>query len=374
MLIQRITLYQIRMQLRSPFVTSYGAYTDRETILVEVEEKSGVTGWGECVAFATPWYTEETIGTAWHMMEQFLIPPLLGQPFEHPSEVNALFTSVKRNQMAKAGLETAVWDMYAKLCGLPLAQVLGGTRQEIETGVAAGLQKSPEQLYSLIEQYVSEGYKRIKVKIKPGTDIELLRNIRSVFPHLPLMADANSAYTLNDVQHLQKLDEFGLMMIEQPLAADDIIDHAKLQQRLTTPICLDESLVTYDDVRKAIELGSCQVVNLKIGRVGGLSEALRIHELCAEHGIPVWCGGMLETGIGRAHNIALASLPGFTLPGDISASSRYWERDVIAPEVTLREGKITLSDQPGIGYEIDHEYIHSLTLRSESFYPRHKEG
>lgn len=367
MRIDQITLHRIGLQLKAPFATSYGQYTDRETILVELQDESGTIGWGECVAFATPWYTEETVETAWHMMERYLIPTLLHREIAHPEEVLPLLSFVKRHHMAKAGLEMAVWDLYAKRQGKPLASVIGGTRQEIETGVAVGLQASPEQLYRVIEQYLSDGYRRIKCKIKPGLDVDLVRGIRKQFPDLPLMADANSAYTLEDAEHLKRLDEYGLMMIEQPLAADDIIDHAELQKQLATPICLDESLVSSEDVRKALTLGSCQVVNVKIGRIGGLSEAIRVHDLCAARNVPIWCGGMLETGVGRAHNIALASLPGFTLPGDISASSRYWDRDIISPEVTVHDGKIKVSDQPGIGYEVDRDYLRHVTLQVQVY-------
>lgn len=367
MRITRVTLHHIAMKLVSPFATSYGTYTDRETIIVEVEDEDGVIGWGECVAFATPWYTEETVDTAWLMMERYLIPELIGRTLEHPRNIPGLFAAVKRNQMAKAGLETACWDLYAKRQNMPLAKLLGGVRQHIASGVAAGLQDSMEQMYAVIDKYMAEGYRRVKVKIRPGQDIELIRSIRKRYPDLPLMADANSAYTLEDTEHLQRFDDYGLMMIEQPLAADDIIDHAELQGKLKTPVCLDESLVTSEDVRKAITLGSCQVVNLKIGRVGGLTEALRIHDLCTESNIPLWCGGMLETGIGRAHNIALATLPGFTLPGDISASGRYWERDIIVPEVTVHNGEITVSDRPGIGYDVDREYLREVTKKTGTF-------
>ena len=367
MRIEQITLHRICLQLKSPFATSYGAYTDRETILVEVRDESGATGWGECVAFATPWYTEETVETAWHMMERYLIPTLLHCEIAHPDEVLPLFAFVRRHHMAKAGLEMAVWDLYARRRGQPLATVIGGVRQQIETGVAVGLQETPEKLYRVIEQYLADGYRRIKVKIKPGHDVELVRGIRAHFPDLPLMADANSAYTLEDVALLKQLDDFGLMMIEQPLAADDIVDHAELQKQLRTPICLDESLVACEDVRKAIMLGSCRVVNVKIGRVGGLSEAVRIHDLCHSRGVPLWCGGMLETGVGRAHNIALATLPGFTLPGDISASSRYWERDIIVPEVTVSDGRIAVPDRPGIGYEMDRDYLRHVSLHVQTY-------
>lgn len=365
--IASITLHQIRMPLKSPFAASYGVYHDRETILIEVQDESGCIGWGECVAFAEPWYTEETIGTAWHIMESFLIPQLLGKRLDHPREVSRLFAGIKRNPMAKAGLETAVWDLYAKLQGKPLAEMLGGVRKEIETGIAIGLQPTTKKLYEAIDRSLEAGYRRVKVKIKPGMDIDLIRSIRAGYPDLALMADANSAYTPADAPHLKRLDEYKLMMIEQPLDAEDIIDHAALQKQLATPICLDESLVSLDHVRHALTLGSCRVVNIKIGRVGGLSSALQIHDLCASHGVPVWCGGMLETGIGRAHNIALATLPSFTLPGDISASDRYWERDVISPPVAVSDGKIAVPEGPGIGVEVDREYLGHVTLRMQHY-------
>jgi len=367
MYIQSIKLHRICLQLKAPFVTSNGAYTDRETVLVEIQDEQGIQGWGECVAFSTPWYTEETVDTAWIMLEQFLIPLLLHQSFNHPSELAELFKPIRRNYMAKAGLEMAVWDLYSRLQRIPLAQAIGGVKPEIEAGVAVGLQPTDTELYRVIEQYIQDGYRRVKVKIKPGQDVELIRGIRRAFPELPLMADANSAYTLADIDRLKRLDEFGLLMIEQPLGADDIIDHAKLQQYIDTPVCLDESIVTLEDARKAIELGSCKIINVKLGRVGGFNEALHIHDLCRRHGIALWCGGMLETGIGRAHNIALASLSQFVLPGDISASSRYWERDVILPEVTIKNGKVTVTSQPGIGYEVDEDYIRTITLKSQLF-------
>lgn len=367
MVIKEVVLHRIRLALKAPFATSYGAYTDRETVLVEMRCEDGAIGWGECVAFATPWYTEETVDTAWLMMEQYLIPSLLNKDVSHPSELQQAFKSVRRHHMAKAGLEMAFWDLYSKRQGISLARAVGAERREIEVGVAIGLQGSEAELYRLIERYVEEGYRRIKVKIKPGQDVELIRGIRKHFPALPLMADANSAYTLADIDHLRQLDEFGLMMIEQPLGQDDIIEHAKLQHRLDTPVCLDESIVSYENAKQAIELGSCKIINVKLGRVGGMCEALRIHELCAKQDIPLWCGGMLETGIGRAHNIALASLSQFVLPGDVSASSRYWEKDVILPEVTIRDGKVTVPDRPGIGYEVDTAFVESVTLNRQRF-------
>jgi len=367
MRVERITLHLVRMKLVTPFAASYGTHTERSSILVEATDASGVTGWGECTAFEEPWYTEETVGTAWLIMEQCLIPSLLGKELTHPSDIPGLFAHVKRHPMAKAGLETAVWDMYCKQQGIPLSHALGGVRTEVASGVAVGLQKSEADLFRMIEGYLEDGYRRVKVKIKPGSDIEVIRSIRSRFPELPLMADANSAYGLDDIEHLTRLDEYQLLMVEQPFASDDIVDHAKLQRRIRTPVCLDESIVTFDDARKALELGSCGVINVKLSRVGGLAESLRIHDLCVERGVPLWCGGMLETGIGRAHNIALASLAGFTIPGDISASSRYWERDVIQPEVTVKNGSIAVPAGAGIGYEVDREFIASVTERTSTY-------
>lgn len=362
MKIEAVTLHRIRMQLVMPFATSYGTYHDRETIIVQVQDEQGLSGWGECVAFETPWYTEETVQGAWHMLQQFLIPLLLQQPLDDPQQLSGRWKAVRRNPMAKAGLEMAVWDLFAKQQHKPLYQLVGGVNRQPKVGVAIGLQREIPDYFQLIDQYVEQGYERIKVKIKPGSDLSLIAALRARYPQLALMADANSAYTLADAEHLQKLDAFGLLMIEQPLAVDDIIDHAKLQRELQTPICLDESIVSYDDARHALELESCRVINVKLGRVGGWNEALRIHQLCQEKNVRLWCGGMLETGIGRAHNMALASLPGFTLPGDISASSRYWERDIIAPEVTVAGGRVTLPDLPGIGFAVDQRFLHSLTL------------
>lgn len=367
MIITNVTLHHIRLPLKHPFATSYGTYTDRDVILVEVQTTDGISGWGECVAFATPWYTEETIVTAWHVLTDFLIPALLNTQIDHPNDIPQLFKHIKRHYMAKAGLEMAVWDAYARTNNLSLSQAIGGTRQHIEAGVAIGLQENEADLFHLIEGYIAEQYKRFKVKIKPNTDITLIRSIRERFPSLPLMADANSAYTLRDIEHLKQLDDYDLMMIEQPLADDDIFDHAKLQRQIKTPVCLDESINSYADARQAIEGGSCQIINIKIGRVGGITEAIRIHDLCVAANTPVWCGGMLETGIGRAHNIALASLSGFTIPGDISASSRYWHRDIIEPEIEVQNGKITVPQKPGIGVQIDHNFLKAVTMRRQLY-------
>lgn len=367
MLIRQIVLHHIRLKLKTPFAASYGSHTDRDTLLVEMTDESGVTGWGECVAFATPWYTEETLDTAWLMMERFLVPALSARPIGHPSGLSGLFHSVRRNPMAKAGLEQACWDLYAKRQGIPLREALGGVRRSVAAGVAVGMLPSEEDLLRAVDGYLAEGYRRIKIKIKPGHDLQPVQTIRSRFPDVQLMADANSAYTLDDLDLLKRLDEYGLIMIEQPLDADDIVDHAVLQRELATPVCLDESITGYGDARRALDLGSCRVINIKPGRVGGLAEAKRIHDLCASRGVPVWCGGMLESGIGRAHNIALATLPNFTIPGDLSASSRYWERDVIYPGVTVTNGEIAVPDGPGIGFEVDREYVSRLTVRKQVF-------
>ncbi|MEH7379656.1 o-succinylbenzoate synthase [Bacillus sp. JJ1533] len=358
--VNQVTLHLIEQSLLSPFVTSTGKVDSRESILVEMEDIDGVVGWGEVVAFSSPWYTEETIKTCWHLLEDYLIPKVLQEEYEHPQQLQKSLQFVKRNNMAKASLDMAMWDLYAKKQGIPLSKALGGTREFVDSGVVVSIDTTERVLHKMAE-HVKSGYKRIKIKIKPGQDYELLKQIRREFPTLPLMVDANSAYTLEDINKLKALDEFNLMMVEQPLAEDDIFDHAKLQGKLSTPICLDESITSAEDTRKAIEMKSCQVINIKIGRVGGITEAIRIHDLCKSHDIPVWCGGMLETGISRAHNIALASLPNFTIPGDISASSRYWRKDVIIPEVMVENGGIAVPDQPGIGYQVDREWIQEIT-------------
>ena len=341
-----VVIYTLEMRMKSPFVTSFGTLQNRTFLLIEAKDESGVTGWGEGVAFDAPWYTEETVKTSLHMLEDYLIPLLLNKELAHPDEVNALFQPIRRNNMAKSAIEGAVWDIYAQQTNQSLASALGGVQEKIEVGVSIGLQQTYEALNEKIADALTQGYKRIKVKIKPGQDIELLRAIRSRYPEIPLMADANSAYTLDDMDLLKQLDEFNLMMIEQPLAHDDLVDHATLQKELKTLICLDESITSFDDARRAIKLGSCGVINIKIGRVGGMTEAKQIHDYCASRGIPVWCGGMLEAGIGRAHCVALTSLSNFVMPGDTAASNRYWDEDVITPEVTVEDGYILV---PTIG-------------------------
>lgn len=367
MQIKEVTLRHLQMKLKFPFTTSFGTFQDRDFILLEAKDKNGHSGWGESVAFHSPWYSEETMKTNWHMLEDYLIPALLNQEITHPDEVSEVFSNIRKNNMAKSTIEGAVWDLYSQEQGISLASALGGKKSKIEVGISIGIQDTASGLLRIIEKHVEEGYKRMKVKIKPGWDVDVMREVRKEFPDVPLMADANSAYTLKDIDTLKALDEFDLMMIEQPLASDDIIDHAKLQQAISTPVCLDESIHSYEDARKAIELGSCGIINIKIGRVGGLSESKRIHDLCESHHIPVWCGGMLESGIGRAHNVALTTLSNFIMPGDTAASSRYWEKDIITPEVTVEDGYITVPNKPGIGYEPDLETIESYTIEKKTY-------
>ncbi|MGE7622286.1 o-succinylbenzoate synthase [Viridibacillus sp. NPDC096237] len=367
MKITEIKIRQLSMRMKSPFSTSFGTLQDKQFLILEAKDDNGLSGWGEGVAFEIPWYTEETVKTSWHMLEDFLIPLVLNKVIQHPGEISDIFKAIRQNKMAKATLECAVWDLYAKCTKQSLAHALGGTKKKIEVGISIGIQPTIEQLLQYIENYIAAGYKRMKVKIKPGKDIEVIQAIREKFPQVPLMADANSAYTLDDIELLKKLDEYNLMMIEQPLASDDIINHAKLQKHLKTPICLDESICSYEDARTAIELGSCGVINIKFGRVGGLTEAKRIHDLCQQNGIKVWCGGMLESGIGRAHNVALTTLGNFVLPGDTAGSSHYWEQDIISPEVFVEDGYISVPEGYGIGYEPNMELMDQLTISQKVY-------
>lgn len=366
MIIRNVILRKLEMTMKTPFSTSFGTMQTRQFLVVEVIDEEGNRGFGEGVAFSIPWYTEETTETSLHIIQDFLVPLLKGKTICHPDEVNEIFKSIRKNNMAKAAVECAVWDCWAKRQGMTLTEAIGGMKEKIDVGISIGLQTDFEMLAERINQSLKSGFKRIKVKIKPGQDIKLLSQIRERFPDAPLMADANSAYTLDDLELLKQLDQFNLTMIEQPLASDDIVDHATLQQELQTPICLDESILSAEDARKAIQLGSCQVINVKIGRVGGLTEARKIHDVCHQSGIPVWCGGMLEAGIGRAHNIALTTLPNFSLPGDTAGSASYWERDIITPEVTVQDGTIMVSKMKGLGYEVDlSEIERHMTQRIE---------
>ncbi len=367
MIIKEISIRKMKMTMKNPFTTSFGTFQDKDFLLLEAKDELGNTGWGESVAFHSPWYNEETLETNLHMIKDFLIPLVLGKEIGHPDEISQLFAAIRKNNMAKSTVEGAIWDLYAKRNQMTLAQALGGESDKIEVGISIGIHEHVADLIETVRGFVEEGYKRIKVKIKPGHDVEVLRELRKNFPDVPLMADANSAYTLEDVELLKQLDEFKLTMIEQPLASDDIIDHATLQKQLKTPICLDESIHSLEDTRKALELGSTKIINIKIGRVGGLTEAKKIHDYCMERGIPVWCGGMLESGIGRAHNVALTTLPNFILPGDTAGSSRYWEQDVITPEVVVEQGYITVPTASGIGYEPNLEAMDKFTVEEIHF-------
>lgn len=365
MKIDSVKLSIIKVPLKSPFGTHLEKVIDREAIIVEITGRDGVRGYGEGVAFSSPWYTEETVKTSYHMLKDFLLPLLEKNPINHPAEASEVFSKIRRNPMAKAALETALWDLYAKEQNLSLSRLIGGKVDRIPSGVVVATASLPEAIQQT-ENYLAKGYRRVKIKISPKNDIELVSELRKRFPSLELMADANSAYTLNDLNRLKALDEYGLLMIEQPLGHDDIIDHSLIQKELTTPICLDESIVSFDDARKAIELGSCRVINIKIGRVGGLETAMKIHDFCLKKRIPVWCGGMIEFGISRAHNIALASLQGFTIPGDISGSNRYWEEDIIIPEVTVNNGHIEVPKGPGIGFKINQKRLSEITVFEET--------
>ncbi|MFC4024228.1 o-succinylbenzoate synthase [Oceanobacillus longus] len=367
MKITEITIRHLQMKLKAPFTTSFGTFKIKEFLLLEATDEAGTVGWGESVAFNAPWYNEETLQTNWHMLEDFLIPLILNKQINHPDEVNELFAPIRKNNMAKSTLEGAVWDIYAQQTNQSLAKALGGTKDKIEVGISIGIQESIEELVALVDGYVKEGYKRIKVKIKPGWDVDVMRTLRENFPNVAIMADANSAYHLEDTDHLKQLDAFDLTMIEQPLASDDIIDHAQLQKELKTPICLDESIHSLEDARKAVELGSTKIINIKIGRVGGLTEAKKIHDYCEANGIPVWCGGMLESGVGRSHNVALTTLSNFILPGDTAGSTRYWEKDIIVPEVVATDGYIDVPQTTGIGYEVDRETVEAYTVAKKDY-------
>jgi len=368
--VEKIAMRTVRLPLNEPFETSFGSIDSRLIFLVSVVA-DGVTGWGEVVAAEQPRYSYETAGTAWHVIRDYLAPAVLAKPVSSLTDLSSRFASFRGHNMAKAGLELAYMDLLARATGTSLSRLIGGTRDRVPVGVSLGIQPTLERLLDRVERYLSLGYQRIKLKIKPGWDFEVVREVRRRHPNILLSVDANCAYTFADTKKLQALNDFNLLMIEQPLDHDDLIDHAKLQSLLTTPICLDESITTPARARQAIEIGSCKIINIKIGRVGGYSQALAIHDLCYENNIPVWCGGMLESGIGRAHNIGLASLPGFSLPGDISASSRYFARDLINPEVTVdNDGTVAVPNAPGLGFEVDLDYINSRTVSAEQVLAR----
>lgn len=365
--IDEIRLRQVKMPLVHFFETSFGRTYERDMVLVEVVS-DGLSGWGEVTAGENPFYNEEWTESAWMIVRDYVAPRVLRQPLETARDVAPRFQHIRGHKMACGGLEVAVWDLEARQKNIPLHQLIGGgARKEIPSGVSLGIQDSVDDVLRLIEKELAAGYQRIKMKIKPGRDVEDLREVRKRFPHIKLMADANSAYTLKDADRLQTLDELYLMMIEQPLAHDEIIDHVELQAKLQTPICLDECIRSAHHAEQAIRMNACGIINIKLGRVGGFSEAIKIHDLCLQLNIPVWCGGMLESGIGRAHNIALASLPNFVLPGDVSASNRYWKRELLTqPIEATPQGTIVVPDGIGFGFDIDHPFLDSITVRQET--------
>jgi len=365
MRIEGIELRQVRLPLVHPFETSFGRETENTAVIVKVWGQ-GLVGYGESAAGAGPWYSCETVDTCWHVQRDFLVPLVLGQEIEDPAELTRRFAPVRGHNMAKTGLEEAVWDLLARQAGQPLAHFLGGTRDRIESGVSIGIQPTVDHLLDRMASFLDQGYRR--VKIKPSWDLDVLKEVRRAFPDVPLMLDANSAYSLDDVPLFQSLDDYDLMMIEQPLGYDDLLDHARLQAQIRTPLCLDESITTPEHARWAIELGSCRIINIKPGRVGGLHQARRIHDLCQEHGLPVWCGGLLETGVGRAHNVALSTLANFRLPGDVSASRRYYSRDIVEPPFELNaDGTITVPTGLGIGVTVDECRLQECAVRSQVF-------
>ncbi len=367
MRIERITLREICLRLKAPFETSFGSIQDRRIILAEVSA-DGISGWGEVTAAEGPFYNSEAKDTSWIILRDFIVPHLLGKEVASPAQIPSLLSIIRGHEMSKAAVENAVWDLTALRKDLPLSKLLGGTKSEIPCGVSLGIRTTPEELLSAVETELEAGYQRVKIKIKPGKDLDYVSAVRKRFPSILLMVDANSAYKLEHALHLKKFDDHNLMMIEQPLEWDEIYEHSKLQAMLSTPICLDECIHNLRQTRAALDLKACRILNIKLGRVGGHTEARTIAEYCQSKNVPVWCGGMLETGIGRAHNIAMSSLSGFTLPGDVSASRRYWDEDIIDPEVEVTErGTIHVPTLPGLGYRVRADRIDKLTVRFETF-------
>ncbi len=362
MKIESITLHHLRMPLVAPFETSFGREVERECVLISLDA-DGLTGYGECVATRDPGYNYETTGTAMHILNDFVAPLILGKDIKDAADFQARVSGIRGHHLAKAGVEMALWDLLGKRDGKSLREMFGGRRHKVEVGVSVGLQESPEVLVRTVSGYVEQGYARVKIKIKPGRDVGDASAVRKKFPVLRLQVDANSAFTLESAQALKPLDDLNLLLIEQPLFEDDIWDHHKLQKQFKTPICLDESILTPRHARYALEMQACRIINIKAGRVGGLSQALEIHDLCRKQNIPVWCGGMLETGVGRASNLALASLPGFTLPGDISASDRYYKRDITRERFSLnKDSTIDVPRGAGLGVTIDEDALAAFTL------------
>lgn len=369
MKIEAIVMREVNMPLAHPFETSFGVTTARRILLVELQSE-GISAWGECVAGEHPYFSDEMVDTAWHITETELAPRLLGAELASGRDCPAVFEQVRGHRMAKAALENAVWELDAVRQGVPLAKLLGGTREIIPCGVSIGIQPTIEKQIEKVATEVAAGYRRIKLKCKPGWDEEMFAAVRREFPNIVMSCDANSAYRLDDADRIATWDRFNLLMIEQPLWYDDFYFHKELQKRIKTAICLDECIRNRRDAQAALELGSGRIINIKVGRVGGFTEAIAVHDVAQKHGVPVWCGGMLETGIGRAHNIALSSLPNFSLPGDVSASKRYWAQDIIEPEVTVSaEGEIVVPTTPGRGFELVPERIEAITVRKQTVRP-----
>lgn len=366
MLIQQVELFLIEQKLKIPFKTSYGQYENRESIIIKLTDENGTVGFGEVVAFSEPWYTAETIQTSLHILQDFLIPTILNKVFTHPSEIAETLKIFKGNPMAKAGIEGAYWDVFSKRNEMSLAKALGGMKEEVPVGVVVSMNE-PGVMLQQIERFQIEGYERFKIKVSKQNDYDVISTIRDKFPTISLMIDANSDYTLNDIEQLKRLDQFELLMIEQPFGDRNFLEHAILQKEISTPVCLDESIYSIEDVEIAFALQACKIITIKPGRVGGLTESLKIHDYCVENNMPVWVGGMIETGISRIQNVALASLAGFTIPGDISASSRHWEQDIIYPEVKLENGKVRVPNGIGLGITVDEERIKKLSKKVIKF-------
>lgn len=366
--LDKIELREIELPLKEPFETSFGTSFNRRILIIRVFDRDGAVGYAECTAPGSPFYNHETIETAWIIISKFIAPMLAKNGIEQAVDITKTLAPIIGNRMAIGGVEAAIWDLEAKRANVPLWKHLGGTQDQINCGVSIGLQSSPDVLLEKVTREVESGYQRIKLKIKPGQDIELVKKIRTHFPDILLSVDANSAYFLDrDIKIFEELDDYDLLMIEQPLAAGDLVDHAKLQKQIKVSICLDESVESLRDAKHSVELGACKIINIKLGRVGGHSQAKSIQSFAAENNVPVWCGGMLESGIGRAHNIAMSTLSGFTLPGDVSASARYWEEDIIEPEVLVSPtGTITAPSGSGIGFEVKESRIEKLTVKRES--------
>lgn len=367
MKIESVSLHHLSMPLVSPFETSFGRETTRQCVIIEIHSE-GLIGWGECVASHDPGYSYETVGTSMHILRDFIVPLILGKDVKDALDFQGRVSGIRGHHLAKAGVEMALWDLLGKRENKSLRELFGGVREKVEVGVSVGIQDSPQKLVQTVTEYVNSGYARVKIKIKPGKDVVETQSVRSAFPSIRLQVDANSAYSLDDAPRLKPLDDLNLLLIEQPLFEDDIWDHHKLQAQFQTPICLDESIVSPRHARYAIEMKACKIINIKAGRLGGLSQGVMVHDLCQQHNMPVWCGGMLETGIGRASNLALASLPNFTLPGDVSASDRYYQNDITNERFVLNsDSTITVPHGAGLGVTINEDALRAFTLKKEKF-------